>query len=1262
MSRSNTGERMPERHRDRVRRWLGIQNHDSKSAASNTATSTIAPALGPASSPRPSVNDSMLPSCIPAPDLVQTSMPVPEPDGDSGISSVITTPHLVQPQTPPPIINNSPLPTRAPTPDIIPDLQTETGPSNIGVKHLWAQALAYLSEQDKDTLKIDKTITKSYIGDLLKAAQEKRDVCIENRWEFELGGREINLRKKADKIITWLDKFKEVGDIIVQYDPSHAALPWAGVRFLLQMAVAERDQMEVLLVGVERVTNIVSRCRIYEVLFLDGNQSDETEDSIKPVFENLKAALIRLYTAVLKFLAKAYRAFGKGGISRARDGVFNPGLFEGLANELQDLDAEVVSAVGNCKEACNRNARKDMERLSKILEDLEEPVHRIDLGVKALLKSVGTSRRTQILQWISAIPYEDNHNTARAGHTGGTGAWLLQHSAYLEWRASYVCTVLWLHGIPGAGKTKLVSTVVDSLRRELENGLQGEALAYFYCDRNQTDRQSYEQIMRSFVRQLSTPWGGDTIPSCIDNSYTQKEKPGFASGSFTFQECCVLVPELLKSYKKVTLILDALDECDRSTRHHLINELNKLVNDSSSCIIKILISSRPDKDIKHRFHVVPNISIGATDNHDDIKKFITNSIDSSPPDWRDEVTSTPGLQEDIINTLQEKADGMFQWAKLQMDQLQSLSCAPDIRDFLGQLPEDLEKAYDEIMNRIEAQRGRAPQIAKRAFLWVMCSRKPLKPRDLIIAVCQDPETEATNIVDIDINFVLEACHNLLMIDQSGVCRFSHLSVQEYLETRRYSNSQAHTLAGTVCLRLLHDSGNQEDLRSLSSSRWGLEDENSVLMYAVAHWPNHVKQHAEGGIDDRLQLLLKGFLGSPNESSPMYVCWHLAYRKYYTYHDYHLSPSSVATFAVVRFGLIKILDGWLTSDLDVSLQNDIGESLLYIAAEGSSLSATTMLLDWGADVNAQGGRYGNALQAAALRGNKGGRYGNALQAAAWRGNEAIVHLLLDRGADVNAQGGEYGNALQAAALRGNEAIAHLLVDRGADVNAQGGGYGNALQAAALRGNKAIVHLLLDRGADVKAQGGYYGNALQTAASQGNEAIVHLLLDRGADINAQGGFYGNALKVAALRGNKAIVHLLLDRGADVNAQGGEYGNALQAAALRGNKAIVHLLLDRGADVNAQGGIYGNALQAAALGGSEAIVHLLLDRGADVNAQGGYYGNALQAATSEGNKAIVHLLLDRGADVNAQGGEYGNALQAATSKGNEAIVHLLLDHGAE
>jgi hypothetical protein len=72
-------------------------------------------------------------------------------------------------------------------------------------------------------------------------------------------------------------------------------------------------------------------------------------------------------------------------------------------------------------------------------------------------------------------------------------------------------------------------------------------------------------------------------------------------------------------------------------------------------------------------------------------------------------------------------------------------------------------------------------------------------------------------------------------------------------------------------------------------------------------------------------------------------------------------------------------------------------------------------------------------------------------------------LTKRGADVNAQGGHYGHALEAASYRGHEGIVQLLLEKGADVNAQGGLYGHALEAASYGGHEEIVQLLLEKGA-------------------------------------------------------------------------------------------------------------------------------------------------------------------------------------------------------
>ena len=149
------------------------------------------------------------------------------------------------------------------------------------------------------------------------------------------------------------------------------------------------------------------------------------------------------------------------------------------------------------------------------------------------------------------------------------------------------------------------------------------------------------------------------------------------------------------------------------------------------------------------------------------------------------------------------------------------------------------------------------------------------------------------------------------------------------------------------------------------------------------------------------------------------------------------------------------------DLNESLLgSEVAQPLYYAASVGVSEVVKQILVDARAEVNAQGGQYGNALQA-----------------ASWHGHEKVVQMLLSAGADVNAQGGEYGNALQTASWHSDEKVVQMLLSAGADVNAQGGKYGNALQAALRHGHEKVVQMLLSAGADVNAQGGEYGNALQ-----------------------------------------------------------------------------------------------------------------------------------------------------------------------------------------
>ena len=83
----------------------------------------------------------------------------------------------------------------------------------------------------------------------------------------------------------WIGKFKAIGDTITQYDPAHAALPWAGIRVLLsvrllyqlafpsfdrrQVAQSDSEIFQHTANGIELVSSLVTRFAMIEGLYLD---------------------------------------------------------------------------------------------------------------------------------------------------------------------------------------------------------------------------------------------------------------------------------------------------------------------------------------------------------------------------------------------------------------------------------------------------------------------------------------------------------------------------------------------------------------------------------------------------------------------------------------------------------------------------------------------------------------------------------------------------------------------------------------------------------------------------------------------------------------------------------------------------------------------------------------------------------------------------------------------------------------------------------
>ncbi|KAK3262073.1 hypothetical protein CYMTET_29052, partial [Cymbomonas tetramitiformis] len=326
---------------------------------------------------------------------------------------------------------------------------------------------------------------------------------------------------------------------------------------------------------------------------------------------------------------------------------------------------------------------------------------------------------------------------------------------------------------------------------------------------------------------------------------------------------------------------------------------------------------------------------------------------------------------------------------------------------------------------------------------------------------------------------------------------------------------------------------------------------------------------------------------------------------------------------------------LEKGAEVDAEDGEGRSALTMALAGGKEAAARALLEAGAGVNAGTGR-------------------RPLHAAAEKGMVKVLSVLLEKGAEVDAEDGEGRTALALALAGGKEAAARALLEAGAGVNTVKGL--RPLHTGVEQEMVEVLSELVEKGAEVDAEDGEGRTALTVALALGQEGAARALLEARAGVNAGTG--QRPLHAAAERGLVEMVRELVGKGAEVDAEDGEGRTALTVALAFGQEAAARALLEAGAGVNA--GTGRRPLHAAAEKGMVEMVRDLVDKGAEVDAEDGEGHTALTQALAGGKEAAARALLEAGAGVDAGTGQ--RPLHAAAMKGTVEMVRELVEKGAE
>jgi len=314
-------------------------------------------------------------------------------------------------------------------------------------------------------------------------------------------------------------------------------------------------------------------------------------------------------------------------------------------------------------------------------------------------------------------------------------------------------------GNPGAGKTVLAASIIDSLEDQgISQANCRNEVYYYFFEYNSNANNSPSSAYRSILAQVISKHPDDT--ELLDKfAFTRSDRYRgqlAASG-------LVLVDLLrLCLTRSSILVLDGIDECSDSDGF-----ISSLLEIWKTSRFRILILSRINVAGLRRAIPENNyIGISTAMISADIRRFCDSQLQHL---FEEAILPEYALaqKDNMVNSLVCGADGMFLWAKLMINFLRSPAMTPKQR--LGVItqintPEGLEKMYERIILFIKGSGKRCETLAAKVMTLLIYAPAPISSRQMRQALIVDElfraEINSESIVEFE-DAAIMACAGLV---------------------------------------------------------------------------------------------------------------------------------------------------------------------------------------------------------------------------------------------------------------------------------------------------------------------------------------------------------------------------------------------------------------------------------------------------------------------------------------------------------------------